>query len=98
MAEGLVRKQKIGIDDESTRALCARLVTLTGEITRAEEALSAAVATAAATATLADRALAFSRDVRGAMGLLRAAVDEAEGIVARDAWPYPSYTDIFHYR
>jgi glutamine synthetase len=98
LAEGLVRKLRLRIEDGATRALCARLVTLSAKITDREKALAAAIESATAVPTLADRALAFSRDVRAAMAALRAAVDEAEGIVAREAWPYPSYTDIFHYR
>ena len=98
LAEGLVRKMKIGIEDASEHALCARLVALCGEITDRERALVAATEAAATTAPLAARALAYSRDVRAAMASLRAAVDEAEGLVAREYWPYPSYTDIFHYR
>ena len=98
LAEGLVRKLRLRIEDSTTRALCARLVTLAGKITEREKALAAASERAMAVPVLADRALAFSRDVRAAMADLRAVVDEAEGLVARDAWPYPSYTDIFHYR
>ena len=41
-----------------------------------------------------DRAQAYRRDVFTAMESLRASVDQLEGIVAADAWPYPHYGEI----
>ncbi len=98
LSEGLVRKMKLGIPQPSQHKLLSRLAALADEIAEGIDALESAYAEANAVSALADRALVFSRDLRDAMGNLRRAVDEAEMLVAREDWPYPSYTDILFYR
>ena len=38
--------------------------------------------------------MAFEASVLSVMGELRGYVDEAEGMVASDFWPYPSYGEL----
>ncbi len=98
LAEGLVRKDKLGIACECERALVKKLSALCDRMYDACATLEKAAAEAAEISAHADRALAYSRDVRAAMAALRAAADEAEADTARDYWPFPSYSDILFYR
>ena len=99
LATGMARRKELFAAAVS-RAETEQLTLLTGLgdelyscIGNLEEKVSAAIATE----NLAARALAYSRDVRGAMAALRTAADKAETLVARDWWPFPSYTDILFY-
>ena len=99
LATGMARRKELFAAAVS-RAETEQLTLLTGLgdelyscIGNLEEKVSAAIATE----NLAARALAYSRDVRGAMAALRSAADKAETLVARDWWPFPSYTDILFY-
>ena len=98
LAKGLVNKSKLGIPQPSQHKLLSRLAALADEVSGGIDALEGALASLSGIEALADRALFYSRDLRAAMDSLRHAVDEAEAVVARDYWPYPSYTDILFYR
>ena len=98
LAKGLVNKSKLGIPQPSQHKLLSRLAALADEVSGGIDALEGALASVSGIEALADRALFYSRDLRAAMDSLRHAVDEAEAVVARDYWPYPSYTDILFYR
>ena len=100
LAQGMVRRKKLSVAAAVSRAekeTILRLTALADAIYDATAALEAKVACAATTESLADRALSYSRDVRAAMTALRTVADEAETIVGREWWPFPSYTDILFY-
>ena len=73
------------------------LTELGDELYSCIETLEEKAMLAAGTESLSDRALRYSRDVRDAMKNLRKIADRAETMVARDYWPFPSYTDILFY-
>ena len=98
IADGLLKKQSLGLASAAENELVKSLSGLTDRIASAAETLKRTVKKAAANENHADRAQAYSRDVRAAMAKLRAAVDEAEMKVGREWWPYPSYTDILFYK
>ena len=99
LATGMARRKELFAAAVS-RAETEQLTLLTGlgdELYSCIGTLEEKVSAAIATENLAARALAYSRDVRGAMAALRTAADKAETLVARDWWPFPSYTDILFY-
>ncbi len=98
LADGLLKKQSLGLACTAEATLVKSLSDLTDRIAAAAEALKRAVKKARANEGHAARAQAYSRDVRAAMAKLRSLVDEAEVKVGREWWPYPSYTDILFYR
>jgi len=71
-----------------------RIAELTNLSYKHTNTLDAAVRFAEQLEDVEDRAQAYRRDVFTAMESLRASVDQLEGIVAADAWPYPHYGEI----
>ena len=98
LADGLLKKQSLGLACTAEGGLVKSLSDLADRIAAAADALKRAVKKARANEGHAARAQAYSRDVRAAMAKLRSLVDEAEVKVGREWWPYPSYTDILFYR
>ena len=98
LADGLLKKQSLGLACTAEATLVKSLSDLADRIAAAADALKRAVKKARANEGHAARAQAYSRDVRAAMAKLRSLVDEAEVKVGREWWPYPSYTDILFYR
>ena len=76
------------------KARCRELSRLTDEIYTGVNTLGEAVARADSEEDSLDRAMAYRKDVRAAMHALRTAVNAAEAMTDKAAWPYPSYTDI----
>ena len=98
LADGLLKKQSLGLACTAEGGLVKSLSDLADRIAAAAEALKRAAKKARANEGHAARAQAYSRDGRAAMAKLRSLVDEAEVKVGREWWPYPSYTDILFYR
>ena len=97
LAEGICRKEKLKVACAAERKILAKLTALTDEMYAACESLEEAAARAAEITSHAERALAYSRDVRAAMAALRTAADAAELETARDYCPFPTYSDILFY-
>ncbi|MDR0896513.1 MAG: glutamine synthetase III [Oscillospiraceae bacterium] len=89
LAEGAARKASIGVTNATEKAQCECLSGKAAEIAACIDALEAAIESAG------ECMYACRDQIIPAMAALRAAVDSAETMVARGAWPYPSYGEMF---
>ena len=94
-ASGVAAKKAVLADLDCTdeEDLLHRLSRLSAEMMRQCRALEEAMA-APKGRDAYEAALYYRYTVFDLMGKLRAAVDELETITAREAWPYPSYTEL----
>lgn len=88
-------KEGIGIKAPATAALANRLSDGTEKLLTAIDALDT-VMEAVPSATDIDTAVYYKDKVLPAMTEVRAAADSMEAIVARDYWPFPTYTDLLY--
>ena len=90
------RKQAVtpGADCTVETDLITRLSALNTKIYGLIAELKAAEQEAANTESVHLRAEKYAKNVLPLMGLLRAAVDEAETITAANHWPFPTYIDL----
>ena len=77
---------------EADRVL--RLDKLAHDVDRLANELEAVTAETAALASAGLQAAAVRDRLRPAMAALRAACDEAEGLVASEGWPFPTYAEL----
>ena len=76
------------------KARCRELSRLTDEIYALGSNLGEIMSRADTLDDSLERALAYRNEVLATMDALRTAVDRAEAMTDKSAWPYPSYTDI----
>ena len=98
LADGLNAKNAcgIGLCTDYEAGILSRLCALLGEISACSDALEAELDRAKAIADIQGAAEYCKDKVIPAMEALRAAVDEAETCTDRNAWPYPSYSDLLY--
>ena len=96
LAQAALRKRELGVAGEYEAKLAARLSALTDRIAAAADSLEDAAARAQACSGNDAKACCHREAVIPAMQELRAACDEAELLVARDVWPYPSYGEMLY--
>ena len=77
--------------------LLDKLNTGANEISDAVDELDAALAKAQGMQDALEKARSYHDDVLAAMGRLRKACDDMEGIVSTEAWPLPTYNKILFY-
>lgn len=96
LADTAVAKKTIGIDitDSAELTLAKKIDALTTEFYRRIESLDKAIAGTHECTDLLCEAQYFRDKVLSAMQELRAVSDELETIVAKDAWPFPTYGDL----
>ena len=96
LAQAALRKRELGVAGEYEAKLAAKLSALTDRIAVAADSLEDAAARAQACSGNDAKACCHREAVIPAMQELRAACDEAELLVARDVWPYPSYGEMLY--
>ena len=96
LAQAALRKRELGVAGEYETKLAAKLSALTDRIAVAADSLEDAAARAQACSGNDAKARCHREAVIPAMQELRAACDEAELLVARDVWPYPSYGEMLY--
>ncbi len=87
-------KTEVGLDGGYEAKTAKKLSTLTAGIYRNKEHLAATVAEAKDAGDVIESAKLYRDNVLFAMQELRALVDEAETLVPRGGWPYPSYGEL----
>jgi len=88
LAKAAQAKAALDIECATEKALCQRLSVKAGHISMLSDSLENAVRKAG------DSAQAYRNQVLSAMEALRLVVDDAETIMDREAWPYPSYGEM----
>ncbi|MBS7297914.1 MAG: glutamine synthetase III [Eubacteriales bacterium] len=88
-------KDSIGIKAPATMALATKLSDGTEKLLAAIDALDAVMAFVPQAIEL-ETANYYKDKVLPAMDAVRAAADSMETIVARDYWPFPTYTDLLY--
>ncbi len=96
LMETALRKREIGIKGNFETKLAEKLSALTDAIAEAADRLEEASTRAQACCGNEEKARCHREAVIPAMQTLRAACDETELLVARDAWPYPSYGEMLY--
>ncbi len=97
LADGLSRKERLGIMSRSQMETIERLSSLADAMLDTVNELEVAISLASSKSLISERALSFSVDVRAVMAKLRALANEAETITDRTYWPHPTYSDILFY-
>ena len=108
LAEGVMIKKQIGVDAPSEAELVAKITEKTAQLAAAQGVLADKVNAANSVLTEefaaapggrgARRLSRYYRDeVLPAMQAARGLADELENLVAKDYWPFPSYSDILFY-
>ena len=96
LMETALRKREIGIKGNFETKLAEKLSALTDAIAEAADRLEEASTRAQACCGNEEKARCHREAVIPAMQTLCAACDETELLVARDAWPYPSYGEMLY--
>ena len=95
LADDVVMKERIGIEDESVRDLCRRITMLIAELSDAVASLDDV---SAKTSDDAEKAARDAVDrIVPAMEKARAISDKLETIVDKSFWPMPTYSEILFY-
>ena len=97
VAEGVAIKKQIGVDAPAEAALVRTLTEKTAALAQAERTLTEKAAGVPARSIARIRARYYRDEVLPAMEEARRIADELEGLVAKDAWPMPTYSDILFY-
>ena len=108
LAEGVMIKKQIGVDAPSEAELVAKITEKTAQLAAAQGVLADKVNAANSVLTEefaaapggrgARRLSRYYRDeVLPAMQAARSLADELENLVAKDYWPFPTYSDILFY-
>ena len=108
LAEGVMIKKQIGVDAPSEAELVAKITEKTAQLAAAQGVLADKVNAANSVLTEefaaapggrgARRLSRYYRDeVLPAMQAARGLADELENLVAKDYWPFPTYSDILFY-
>lgn len=96
-AQGVAMKQQIGVDAPMELALVRTITDKCAALSKAEKTLSDKLAGAPAGSIARVRARYYRDAVLPAMEAARAIADELEVLVAKEAWPFPTYSDILFY-
>ena len=91
LSEGALRKAQLGIGESPEKEIAAKLSSLAKAIDEDNRLLGERLQALPAEASLTERMVYCRHEIFSAMQALRAAVDEAEPLVASDVWPYPTY-------
>ena len=94
LMKAALRKRELGVSGNFETKLTEKLSALTDRIAETADGLEHASASAQACSGNEEKARRHREAVIPAMHELRAACDEAELLVARDVWPYPSYGEM----
>ena len=95
LADDVVMKERIGIEDESVRDLCRRTTMLIAELSDAVASLDDV---SAKTSDDAEKAARDAVDrIVPAMEKAREISDKLETIVDKSFWPMPTYSEILFY-
>ena len=94
LMKAALRKRELGVSGNFETKLTEKLSALTDRIAETADGLEHASASAQACSGNEEKARRHREAVIPAMQELRAACDEAELLVARDVWPYPSYGEM----
>ena len=97
VAEGVAIKKQIGVDAPAEAALVRTITEKTAALAQAERTLTEKAAGVPARSIARIRARDYRDEVLPAMEEARRIADELEGLVAKDAWPMPTYSDILFY-
>ena len=97
VAEGVAIKKQIGVDAPAEAALVRTITEKTAALAQAERTLTEKAAGVPARSIARIRARYYRDEVLPAMEEARRIADELEGLVAKDAWPMPTYSDILFY-
>ena len=108
LAEGVMIKKQIGVDAPAEAELVAKITDRTARLADAQGVLAEKIQAANAVLTEefaaapggrgARRLSRYYRDeVLPAMQAARSLADELENLVAKDYWPFPTYSDILFY-
>ncbi len=89
-------KDSIGIKSTGVRTLAERLSELCEDLIGKIDALDAVMAVIPETEDVLKTAIYYKDEVIPAMEALRENADELEGIVSRDYWAFPTYTDLLY--
>ena len=95
LAETVALKKSIGVDAPAEVAKVRELTEKTAELIGLQDALEAAVDGSPADTT--ECAMYDHEAVIPAMGAARKVADELELLVAKKAWPFPTYADLLFY-
>ncbi len=95
-ARALRELRGAGFENAGLAAHIGEVNGLIEEMSQLQKKLSALCAKAPKDQTVVGHARMMQNEVRPAMERLRKACDAAETIVARTAWPMPTYTDLLH--
>ena len=95
LADDVLMKERIGIEDESVRELCRKTTMLVSELTDAVTALDDV---SSKTSDDAEEAARYAVDrIVPVMGKAREISDKLETIVDKSFWPMPTYSEILFY-
>ena len=97
VAEGVAIKKQIGVDAPAEATLVRTITEKTAALAQAERTLTEKAAGVPARSIARIRARYYRDEVLPAMEEARRIADELEGLVAKDAWPMPTYSDILFY-
>ena len=97
VAEGVVLKKQIGIDAPAEAALVRKITDETAALSEAHAVLAKKVAAAPADADARTRSRYYRDEVLPAMHAARALADTLELLIAKESWPFPTYSDILFY-
>ena len=97
VAEGVAIKKQIGVDAPAEAALVRTITEKTAALAQAERTLTEKAAGVPERSIARIRARYYRDEVLPAMEEARRIADELEGLVAKDAWPMPTYSDILFY-
>ena len=94
IVDGIAKKASIGIDVPNERASAMKLSALTEEMISAIDSLEELSVQIPSDVPLASQF--YKEHVIPAMNRLRKVADELELIVAKDYWPFPTYSDLLY--
>ena len=95
LADDVLMKERIGIEDESVRELCRKTTMLVSELADAVTALDDV---SSKTSDDTEEAARYAVDrIVPAMGKAREISDKLETIVDKSFWPMPTYSEILFY-
>ncbi len=97
LADTIIAKKAVGgVEDSYESDLLKKVSALTSCIYSKVQALEKDVVNAKSISGTSELALYYRNTVFAAMNELRANVDELEGYVPKEKWPFPSYGDILY--
>ncbi len=95
MADGIATKESIGIDVPNEKARAQKISKLTEEMIVSIDSLEEI--SKSVPSDIPEASHYYKDTVLPAMAKLREASDSLEMLVAKDYWPFPTYTDLLYY-